>query len=111
MIASSYRVKAYDRNNNIIAVATVYSFEEAYFNIDVLRETFRNEVAKFEIALLDEEKEATQSKEAHKMEEQKSSGKKVTRCDDCFYRHDRYCNKHEIFVGQDDGCTMGEVEQ
>ncbi|MBQ7445946.1 MAG: hypothetical protein IJS71_08460 [Clostridia bacterium] len=116
MIASSYKVQAYDRNNNRIAEVKAYSFDEAYFDINELREKFCDEVVKFEIALPDEEEEATQSIEALKMQEQKSSGKKVTRCADCFYWYEGiercgYCNKHEIFVGQDDGCTMGEVDQ
>lgn len=37
MICSHYEVFAYDSKRNVIATATVYSFDEAYYNIDNFR--------------------------------------------------------------------------
>lgn len=38
MICSHYKVFAYDSKRNVLAAITVYSFDEAYFFIDDLRE-------------------------------------------------------------------------
>ena len=40
MICSHYEVFAYDSKRNVLATHKVYSFDEAYYNIDELRELY-----------------------------------------------------------------------
>lgn len=54
MICSHYEVIAYDINEKVLATVTVWSFDEAYFFIDELRERYRKAV-KFAIKYPDDE--------------------------------------------------------
>lgn len=54
MICSYYEVFAYDSMHQILATVIVYSFDEAYYFIDELREQYQNAV-EFAIKYPDED--------------------------------------------------------
>ena len=55
MICSHYKVYAYDLKRNVLAYVTVYSFDEAYYYIDKLREQYPFAAVEFSIKYPDEE--------------------------------------------------------
>lgn len=55
MIASHYEVEAYDCNNNILATTRAFSFDEAYYDIDNMREMLSERVVKFVLKIPDED--------------------------------------------------------
>lgn len=55
MICSHYKVYAYDSKRNVLAYVTVYSFDEAYYYIDKLREQYPIAAVEFAIKYPDEE--------------------------------------------------------
>lgn len=55
MICSHYKVYAYDSKRNVLAYVTVYSFDEAYYYIDKLREQYPITAVEFSIKYPDEE--------------------------------------------------------
>ena len=55
MNCSHYELRIYDKENKEIGFCWVYSFEEAYFNIDNFREKFPDEAVKFVIQYPDKD--------------------------------------------------------
>ena len=65
MICSHYEVLAYDSNRNVLATVTVWSFDEAYYFIDKLRDQYQKAV-EFAVKYPDEEIAKMDEKEIDK---------------------------------------------
>jgi len=79
MICSHYEVLAYDYNNNILATTRAFSFDEAYCDIDDMRERLNERVVKFVLKIPDEEIEKIkkENKNEHERLGEERSGNSV----------------------------------